>query len=111
MCLKFHSTHIDPRTHYYLQKEAEAYWEKRVELVGQMAAYAERRKELMAPVVHQVFEVIDESEALLSCAKKEKEFNPFHQILFTTLKDGQLTLEELMKGQEKKQKLSKAEAA
>ncbi len=29
-----------------------------MELVGQMSAYAERRKELMAPVVHQVFEVI-----------------------------------------------------
>eukprot|EP01084_Bolivina_argentea_P128018 226357_1 len=63
------------------KKEAEAHWEERMELVGQMAAYAERRKEIMAPVVHQVFE------------------------------DGQLTLEELMKGQEKEQKLSNVEAA
>ncbi len=83
-----------------------------MELVGQMAAYAERRKEIMAPVVHQVFEVIDGSaEALLFCANEEKEFNPFHQISFTTLKDGQLTLEELMKGQEKEQKMSNVEAA
>ncbi len=52
-----------------------------MELVGRMAAYAERRKEMMAPVANQVFEVIHESGALLFRAKDdEKKENLTHFI-------------------------------
>ncbi len=57
---------------FYLQKESAAYWEKRMELVGQLCDYAKRRKELMAPAVHQVFQVIEGSGDRLSCTKRER---------------------------------------
>ncbi len=75
LCLKFYFCSLNWETALYLQKESAAYWEKRMELVGQMSTFAKRRKELMAPAVHQVFKVIERGQKVFCLAQKDKKKN------------------------------------